>query len=112
MKPKGTPRNPFVALAKFRKAGSHTKPVKSLRRHEKQALAKTAKQSPESWHKHISSENAFVMISANLIPMRPFSDGHTLSGCAVRHRLFGQTKNRTRKLLRQRSTESTIINPT
>jgi hypothetical protein len=55
MKPKGTLRNPFVALAKFRKAGSHTKPVKSLRRHEKQALAKTAKQSPESWHKHISS---------------------------------------------------------
>ena len=72
MKPKGTPRNPFVVLAKFRKAGSHTKPVKSLRRHEKQALAKTAKQSPESWHKHISSENAFVMISASLIPMQPF----------------------------------------
>jgi hypothetical protein len=60
-----------VALAKFRKAGSHTKPMKSLRRHEKQALAKTAKQSPESWHKHIFSENAFVMISVNLIPMRP-----------------------------------------
>lgn len=53
MKPKRPPRNPFVALAKFRKAGSHTKPVKSLRRHEKQALAKTTKHSPESWHKHI-----------------------------------------------------------
>ena len=38
MKSKGKPRNPFVALAKFRKAGSHAKPVKSLRRHEKQAL--------------------------------------------------------------------------
>ena len=112
MKPKGTPRNPFVVLAKFRKAGSHTKPVKSLRRHEKQALAKTAKQLPESWHKHISSENAFVMISASFIPMQPFYDGHMLSRCAVRHRLFNQTKDRTRKLLRQRSIESTIINPT
>jgi hypothetical protein len=40
MKSKGKPRNPFVALAKFRKAGSHAKPVKSLRRQEKQALAK------------------------------------------------------------------------
>ena len=70
MKSKGKPRNPFVALAKFRKAGSHTKPVKSLRRHEKQTLAKTAKQSPESWHKRISNESAFVMISASLIPVR------------------------------------------
>ena len=66
MKPKGKPRNPFVALAKFRKAGSHTKPVKSLRRQEKQALAKAAKQSPESWHQRISNENTFAMISASL----------------------------------------------
>ncbi len=43
MKPKRAPRNPFVAVAKFRKAGSHTKPVKALGRHEKQALAKVAK---------------------------------------------------------------------
>ncbi len=71
MKPKRAPRNPFVAAAKFRKAGSHTKPVKSLRRHEKQALAKVAKQSPESWHKRISTENACAMIPAYLIPMRP-----------------------------------------
>ena len=70
MKPKGKPRNPFVALVKFRKAGSHTKPVKSLRRQEKQALAKAAKQSPESWQKRISTESAFAMISASLIPMR------------------------------------------
>ena len=71
MKPKGKPRNPFVALAKFRKAGSHTKPVKKLlRRQEKQALAKAAKQSPESWHQRISTESAFAMISASLIPMR------------------------------------------
>ncbi|MBM3364807.1 MAG: hypothetical protein FJY48_03735 [Betaproteobacteria bacterium] len=70
MKPKGTPRNPYVALAKFRKAGSHTKPAKSLRRHEKQALAKAAKQSPESWHKRNSTENACAMIPANLISIR------------------------------------------
>ncbi len=72
MKPKRAPRNPFVAVAKFRKAGSHTKPVKSLRRHEKQALAKAAKQSPESWQKRISSEYVFALISANLIATRPF----------------------------------------
>ena len=68
MKSKGKSRNPLVALAKFRKAGSRTKPVKSLRRHEKQALAKAAKQSSESWQKRISNENAFAMISAGLIP--------------------------------------------
>ena len=71
MKSKGKPRNPFVALAKFRKAGSHTKPMKSLRRQEKQALAKAAKQSSESWQKRISNENTFAMISASLNRMRP-----------------------------------------
>ena len=71
MKSKGKPRNPFVALAKFRNAGSHTKPVKSLRRQEKQALTKVAKQSPESWHKRIPAESAFAMILDHLIPMRP-----------------------------------------
>ena len=71
MKLKGKPRNPFVALAKFRKAGSHAKPVKSLWRQEKQALTKVAKQSPESWRKRISAESAFAMILENLIPMRP-----------------------------------------
>lgn len=67
MKPKRSPRNPFVALAKFRKAGSHTKPSKSLRRQDKQALAKTAKQSPESWHKRISFESAFAMASVSQV---------------------------------------------
>jgi hypothetical protein len=57
MKSKGKPRNPFVTLAKFRKAGSHAKPMKSLRRQEK-------------WHQRISTESAFAMISASLIPMR------------------------------------------
>ncbi len=61
MNKKVKPRNPFVATAKFRNAGSHTKPLKSLRRREKQALAKTAKQSPESWHKCISSESTYAM---------------------------------------------------
>ena len=61
MKPKIKPRNPFVELAKFRKAGAHTKPVKSLRRHEKQALAKEAKQSPESCHNRIAHQFGSVM---------------------------------------------------
>ena len=62
MKPKIKPRNPFVALAKFRKAGTHTKPAKSLRRHEKQALAKVAKQSPESCHNRIAHQFGSAMI--------------------------------------------------
>ncbi len=57
MKPKRAPRNPFVAVGKFRKAGSHTK---------------AAKQSPEPWQKRISSEYVFALISANLIAARPF----------------------------------------
>lgn len=61
MKSKIKPRNPFVVLAKFRKVGPHEKPAKSLRRQDKQALAKTAKQSPESWHKCISSECTSAM---------------------------------------------------
>lgn len=61
MKPRIKPRNPFVALAQFRKAGSHEKPNKSLRRQAKQALAKTAKQSPESWHERIALQCAAAM---------------------------------------------------
>lgn len=61
MKPRIKPRNPFVALTKFRKAGSHEKPTKSLRRQAKQALTKAAKQSPESWHECISSKCAAAM---------------------------------------------------
>lgn len=53
MKPKIKPRNPLVVPARFRKAGPHEKPAKSLRRKEKQTLAKTAKQGPESWHNRI-----------------------------------------------------------
>ena len=51
MKPKIKPRNPFVALAKFRKAGTHEKPAKSLRRQARQSLAKAVGESPDSWHK-------------------------------------------------------------
>lgn len=65
MKPKIKPRNPFVALAKFRKAGAHTKPTKSLRRHEKQALAKVAKQSSESCHNRIAQQFGSVMTLVN-----------------------------------------------
>ncbi len=61
IKSKLTPRNPYVALAKFRNAGLHTKPKKSLRRQDKQFLAKTVKQSSESWQKCISAESAFAM---------------------------------------------------
>lgn len=61
MKPKIKPRNPFVALTKFRKAGAHTKPAKSLRRHEKQAIAKAAKQSPESCHNRVAHQFGSVM---------------------------------------------------
>jgi hypothetical protein len=41
MKRKSTaPRNPFVAAAKFRKAGAHQKSNKALRRQEKMKQAK------------------------------------------------------------------------
>ncbi len=63
MKKKLAPRNPFVALAKFRKAGAHAKPTKSLRRRDKQGLAKTVNQSSESWHQRLSFESAFAMTS-------------------------------------------------
>ena len=39
MKPTIKPRNPFVAPAKFRKAGTHEKPFKARRRDDKVALA-------------------------------------------------------------------------
>ncbi|MEW6292644.1 MAG: hypothetical protein AB1544_04990 [Pseudomonadota bacterium] len=64
MKPRIKPRNPYVAPARFRKAGSHEKPAKSLRRQAKQALAKATRQSPESWHERISSKCAAVMVAA------------------------------------------------
>ncbi len=64
MKPGIKPRNPFVVPAKFRKAGSHDKPAKALRRKEKQTLAKTAKQAPESWHDRISCGCGSAMASA------------------------------------------------
>lgn len=48
MKLKIKPRNPFVVLAKFRKAGAHTRPAKSLRQRDKQLLAKEVKQSSGS----------------------------------------------------------------
>jgi len=67
MKPKIKPRNPFVVLAKFRKAGAHEKTAKALRRHEKQTLAKTAKQSPESWHNRFFCECGSAMALASRV---------------------------------------------
>ena len=67
MNKKLKPRNPFVALAKFRKAGFHDKPAKSMRRQEKQILAKTIKQSPESWHNCISCECGSAMALASSV---------------------------------------------
>lgn len=74
MKPKIRPRNPFVALAKFRKAGAHAKPTKSLRRHEKQALAKAAKSSPESWHNRIAHQlgSAMALVTTIVYGGYPF----------------------------------------
>lgn len=43
MKPRIKPRNPLVAPAKFRKAGSHEKPFKTQRRADKVALLKATK---------------------------------------------------------------------
>ena len=91
MKPKIKPRNPFVALAKFRKAGSHEKPAKSLRRQEKQALAKSAKQSPESWHKCISPECSSAMAPEDQACiahalLSPPSPAPTLVRAFARHR--------------------------
>ena len=59
MKPKFKPRNPLVAPARFRKAGSHEKPFKTQRRADKVALAKQDHRdlernstNPESLPKH------------------------------------------------------------
>ena len=61
MQKKFKPRNPMVALAKFRQAGTHAKPKKALRRQDKQALAKAVKDSAVSCHKRICSQMAFAM---------------------------------------------------
>ena len=64
MKTKRATRNPYVALAKFRQAGAHTKPTKSVRRQDKQALAQAAKQWPKSWQERIASPFAVAMALA------------------------------------------------
>jgi hypothetical protein len=66
MKPKIKPRNPFVALAKFRKAGTHERPAKALRRQAKQSLVKTVKELPESWHKGITIQCLSAMTLASV----------------------------------------------
>ena len=66
MQPKIKPRNPFVALAEIRKAGTHEKSAKSLRRQARQSLVKTVKESPESWHKGITIQCLSAMTSASV----------------------------------------------
>lgn len=48
MKPKIKPRNPYVAPALFRKAGTHEKPIKTQRRNQKVALSKAIKAARDS----------------------------------------------------------------
>jgi hypothetical protein len=64
MKPRIKPRNPFVACAKFRKAGPHEKPAKAQRRQNKLVLCKVVKQLPEHWHKRSFLEFASANASA------------------------------------------------
>lgn len=64
MKTRLKPRNPFVACAKFRKAGPHDKPFKSQRRNGKLALHRTVKQSPEHWHKRTFIQGVYANASA------------------------------------------------
>ena len=72
------PRNPLVALAKFRHAGTHAKPNRSLRRRDKQALAKAMKANAvKDWaascHKRICFQIAFAMASLCSAPINASS---------------------------------------
>jgi hypothetical protein len=73
MKHKIKPRNPFVVLAKFRKAGFHEKPGKALRRRDKLTLCKVVKQLPEHWQKRsfleFTSANASCPLGVALRPL-------------------------------------------
>ena len=64
MKSRIKPRNPYVASAKFRKAGPHEKPAKAQRRQDKLVLCRVVKQLPEHWHKRTSIECACASASA------------------------------------------------
>ena len=46
MQPRIKPRNPYVARALFRKAGTHQKPGKAQRRQDKLALNRVARGLP------------------------------------------------------------------
>ncbi len=63
MKPRIKPRNPFVASAKFRKAGPHEKSAKAQRRQDKLVLCRVVKQLPEHWHKRSLIEFAYANAS-------------------------------------------------
>jgi len=65
MKSRIKPRNPYVADAKFRKAGPHQKPAKAQRRQDKLVLCRVVKQLPEHWHKRTLIECASANTSAS-----------------------------------------------
>ncbi|MBT0568739.1 hypothetical protein KIK84_00235 [Curvibacter sp. CHRR-16] len=56
------PRNPFVAAALQRKAGSHTKPHKSQRQHDKVQLKKLQGHDPfqSAWINSHNDKTAFA----------------------------------------------------
>lgn len=60
-KPKA-PRNPFAAAAKFKKAGTHTKPEKALRRANKVSL---------SGYSSKVEQSAFTRSAMGSIPSAP-----------------------------------------
>ena len=55
--PPSKPRNPYVALMQFKRAGSHEKPYKALRKQQKQEL-KTDKGEP--FNKQCNSTALFI----------------------------------------------------
>ncbi len=61
MKPSIRPRNPFVAAAKFLKAGSHRKTVKALRRDEMVQLQKVIKADDRDKGQSGAAQTAFML---------------------------------------------------
>ena len=61
MKPKArkrsAPRNPFVAAALFKKAGTHAKSNKALRRHEKVLQGRLAHLAEQAFNRMVPSSN-------------------------------------------------------
>ncbi|THF61660.1 hypothetical protein E6O51_09425 [Pseudothauera rhizosphaerae] len=62
MKPRTKPRNPYVASAKFRKAGAHGKTEKAQRRQAKAALRRESKRVPEYLQQRIAGSVPLPML--------------------------------------------------